>query len=82
LATIGVRAGGAGGEAAPPKQIAKSKSRANIQHKSGKKWENKNPKSPQFVGQIKVVVHYSLKSWVILAIYMSGKIFLTPKMVH
>ena len=34
---IGVRAGGVGGAAAPPKQIAKLKSRANIQHKSGKK---------------------------------------------
>jgi hypothetical protein len=66
---IDVRAGGAGGQLPPPKQITKSKSRANIQHKSGKKWENKKPKSPQFVVQIKVVEQYSLKSWAILAIY-------------
>jgi hypothetical protein len=39
--SIGVRAGGAGGAAAPPKQIAKWKSRANFQQKSGKKLENK-----------------------------------------
>ena len=66
----------------PPPNITKSKSRANIQHKSGKKWEIKKPKSPPFVVQIKVVVQYSLKSWAILAINSSGKIFLTPKMVH
>jgi hypothetical protein len=42
----------------------------------------KKPKSPQFVVQIKLGVQYSLKSWAILAIYSSGKNFLTPKMVH
>jgi hypothetical protein len=81
--SIGVRAGGAGGATAPPpKKITKSKSRANIQHKSGKKWEIKKPKSPQFVAQIKVVVQYSLISRAISAIYSSGKIVLNPKMVH
>ena len=70
------------GGSCPPKQITKSKSRANIQHKSGKKWENKKAKSPQFVVQIKVVVQYSQKSWAIFAIYSSGKFFLIPKMVH
>jgi hypothetical protein len=42
----------------------------------------KKPKSPQFVVEIKLVVQYSLKNWAILAIYSSGKFFLTPKMVH
>jgi hypothetical protein len=42
---IGVRAGGAGGAAAPPKKITKSKSRANIQHKSGKKLGIKSQKA-------------------------------------
>jgi hypothetical protein len=39
---IGVRDGVAGGAAAPPKRL---KSRANVQHKSGKKWEIKKRKS-------------------------------------
>ena len=69
--------GGRGGSC-PPKKITKSKSRANIQHKSGKKWEIKKPKSPQFVVQIKVVVQYSLKSWAILEMYSSGKHFFDP----
>ena len=42
---IGVRDGGAGGAAAPPKKITKSKSRANVQHKSGEEWEIKKSKS-------------------------------------
>ena len=41
---IGVRDGGGEGAAAPQK-ITKSKSRANVQHKSGEEWEIKNPKS-------------------------------------
>jgi hypothetical protein len=38
--------------------ITKSKSRANVQRKSGEEWEIKKPKmqkSPQFVGQTKAV---------------------------
>ena len=70
---IGVRDGGAGGAAAPPqKKITKSKSRANVQHKSGEKWEIKKPKmpkSPQFVGQTKAVGQYSLHSRALLAYY-------------
>jgi hypothetical protein len=69
---IGVRdggAGGAGGAAAPPKKITKSKSRANVQHKSGEEWEIKKPKSPQFVAQTKAVGQYSLHSRAILAYY-------------
>jgi hypothetical protein len=62
---IGVRDGGL----PPPKKITKSKSRANVQHKSGEEWEIKNPKSPQFVGQTKVVGQYSLNSRAILAYY-------------
>jgi hypothetical protein len=46
------------------------------------KVENKKAKNPQFVVQKKVVVQYSRKNWAILAIYCSGKFFLTPKMVH
>jgi hypothetical protein len=44
---IGVRDGGAGGAGGqlPPKKITKSKSRANVQHKSGKNWEIKKRKS-------------------------------------
>jgi hypothetical protein len=38
------RGGGRGGSC-PPKKITKSKSRANIQHKSGKKWEIKSQKA-------------------------------------
>jgi hypothetical protein len=33
--TIGVRDGGGRGGSCPPKKITKSKSRANVQHKSG-----------------------------------------------
>jgi hypothetical protein len=68
---IGVRDGGAGREAAP-KKITKSKSRANVQHKSGEEWEIKKPKmpkSPQFVGQTKADGQYSLHSRAILAYY-------------
>jgi hypothetical protein len=68
---IGVRDGGAGGQL-PPQKITKSKSRANVQHKSGEKWEIKKPKmpkSPQFVGQTKAVGQYSLHSRAILAYY-------------
>jgi hypothetical protein len=39
------------------------------------KWEIKKAKSQQFVVQIKVVVQYSLKNWVILAFYISGNFF-------
>jgi hypothetical protein len=53
----------------PPKKITKSKSRANVQHKSGEEWEIKKPKSSQFVGQTKAVVQYSLHSRAILAYY-------------
>jgi hypothetical protein len=61
--TIGLRdGGGAGGATAPPKKITKSKSRANVQHKSGEEWEIKKPKSAQFVGQTKAVGQYSLHS--------------------
>jgi hypothetical protein len=42
----------------------------------------KKRKSPQFVVQIKVVVPKSRKMCAILAMYCSGKFFLTPKMVH
>jgi hypothetical protein len=38
--------------------------------------------SPQFVVQIKVVGQYLRKNGDIFAIYCSGKIFLTPKMVQ
>ena len=38
--------------------------------------------SSQFVVQIKVVGQYLPKNGAILAIYRSGKIFLTPKMVQ
>jgi hypothetical protein len=68
---IGVRA----------QKITKSKSWANIQFKSGKKWK-KMPKCQQAVVLIKVVLQYSLKSWATFAMNSSGKIFLTPKMVH
>ena len=50
-------------------EITKSKSRANVQHKSGEEWEIKKPKSPQFVGQTKAVGQYSLHSRAILAYY-------------
>jgi hypothetical protein len=61
----------------PPQKITKSKSRANVQHKSGEEWEIKKPKSQkakkpksfQFVGQTKVVGQYSLNSRAILAYY-------------
>jgi hypothetical protein len=89
---IGVRDGGAGGGGScPPKRITKSKSRANVQHKSGEEWEIKKPKSPQFVGQTKAVGQYSLHSRAILAYYkknwdknmvnlvMYGKVFDVPK---
>jgi hypothetical protein len=66
LWSIGVRDGGAGGAAAPPKRL---ESRANVQHKSGEKWEIKKRKSPQFVGQTKAVGQYSLHSRAILAYY-------------
>ena len=57
---IDVRDGGGGGRggSCPPQKITKSKSRANVQHKSGEEWEIKKPKmpkSPQFVGQTKAV---------------------------
>jgi hypothetical protein len=38
----------------PPKKITKSKSRANVQHKSGEEWEIKRPKSqkaPSLLGK-------------------------------
>ena len=60
--------GGRGGSC-PPQKITKSKSRANVQHKSGEEWEIKKPKSPQFVGQTKAVGQYSLHSRAILAYY-------------
>jgi hypothetical protein len=52
-AVIGARDGGGHGGQLPPPNITKSKSRANVQHKSGEEWEIKKPKSPQFVGQNK-----------------------------
>jgi hypothetical protein len=64
--------GQGGGAAAPPKKITKSKSWANVQHKSGEEWEikkRKMPKRPQFVGQTKAVGQYSLHSRAILACY-------------
>ena len=72
ISGIGVRDGGAGGGSCPPKKITKSKSPANVQHKSGEEWEikkSKMPKSPQFVGQTKAVGQYSLHSRAILAYY-------------
>ena len=48
---------GGGGGSCPPKKITKSKSRANVQHKSGEEWETK------------VVGQYSLNSRAILAYY-------------
>ena len=45
--------GGRGGSC-PPKKITKSKSRANVQHKSGEEWEIKKPKSqkaPSLLGK-------------------------------
>jgi hypothetical protein len=60
---------GAEGGQLPPKKITKSKSRANVQHKSGEEWEIKKPKSPQFVGQTKAVGQYSLHGRGILAYY-------------
>ena len=52
---IGVRdGGGAGGGSCPHKKITKSKSRANVQHKSGEEWEIKKPKSqkaPSLLGK-------------------------------
>ena len=45
--------GGRGGKL-PPKKITKSKSRANVQHKSGEEWEIKKPKSqkaPSLLGK-------------------------------
>ena len=61
LVFIGVRDRGEGGGrgSCPPQKITKSKSRANVQHKSGEEWELK---SPQFVGQTKAVGQYSLHS--------------------
>jgi hypothetical protein len=60
--TIGVRDGGAGGGGScPPQKITKSKSRANVQHKSGEEWKIKKPKSPQFVGQTKAVGQYLVR---------------------
>ena len=61
--------GGRGGQLPPPQKITKSKSRANVQQKSGEEWEIKKPKSPQFVGQTKAVGQYSLHSRAILAYY-------------
>ena len=69
ISGIGVRDGGG---QLPPKKITKSKSPANVQHKSGEEWEIKKPKmpkSPQFVGQTKAVGQYSLHSRAILAYY-------------
>ena len=68
---IGVRDGGAGGQL-PPQKITKSKSRANVQHKSGEKWEIKKPKSPQFVGQTKAVGQY-VNFVVNLVLYGKGR---------
>ena len=47
------RTGRGAGGAAPPKKITKSKSRANVQHKSGEEWEIKKPKSsrPSLLGK-------------------------------
>ena len=76
--------GGAGGAAAPPQKIRKSKSRANVQYKSGEKWEikkKKKRKSPQFVGQTKAVGQYSLHSRAILDNFDVPKKCLRPKKV-
>jgi hypothetical protein len=72
--------GGRGGQL-PPKKIRKSKSRANVQHKSGEKWEIKKRKSPQFVGQTKAVGQYSLHSRAILAYFDVPKKFVRPKKI-
>jgi hypothetical protein len=67
---IGVLDGG--GSCPPPPKVTKSKSLANVEHKSGEEWEIKKPKmpkSPQFVGQTKAVGQYSLHSgqyWLII----------------
>jgi hypothetical protein len=71
-AIIGVRDGGGQGDSCPPpKQITKSKSRANVRHKAGEKCQisqkAKKPKSAQFAGQTKAVGQYSLHSRAILA---------------
>ena len=42
----------------------------------------KGKKAARFVVQIKKVVPISPKNWIILAINISGKFFLTPKMVN
>jgi hypothetical protein len=36
----------------PPQKITKSKSRANVQHKSGEEWEIKKPKSQKAPSQL------------------------------
>jgi hypothetical protein len=80
--SIGVRDGGQGGQLPPPQKITKSKSRANVQHKSGEEWEIKKPKmtkSSQFVGQTKAVGQYSLHSRAILAYYKKNWDKLCPK---
>jgi hypothetical protein len=54
LVYIGVRDGGQGGQLPPPKKITKSKSRANVQQKSGEEWEikkQKSKKAPSLLGK-------------------------------
>ena len=51
VTTIGVRDGGGRGGSCPPQKITKSKSRANVQHKSGEEWEIKKPKTPSLLGK-------------------------------
>jgi hypothetical protein len=50
VAVIGVRDGGAAAPP-PPKKITKSKSRANVQHKSGKSGKLKSQKAPSLLGK-------------------------------
>jgi hypothetical protein len=60
IVIIGVRDGGAGGAggqggqggSCPPRKIRKSKSRANVQHKSGEKWEIKKRKREKVPGSL------------------------------
>ena len=75
--SIGVRDGGAVGGSCPPQKITKSKSRANVQHKSGEEWEikkSKSQKAPSLLGKqrqsgnIRFTVgqywrHYYEKNW-------------------
>jgi ribosomal protein L36 len=92
---IGVRDGGGRGGSCPPKKIRKSKSRANVQHKSGEKWEikkRKREKVPSLLGKQRqsgnirfTVGQYCLiikRTGTNLVMCTSEKNFWTPKRVH